>query len=319
MFNIDPLVELGKRLESESIPSDVLDSALRDNEWFDRDNIESSLRALQDKMLKKECLLEFVQSYSYKECHNKSVALIMAGNIPFVGFADLLYCVICGVKSYIKYSSKDYHTMRWLVGLLKECSPELFIEQYDSQKVDMVIATGSNNSNRYFEYHFSEIPSIMRGSRESMAVISANVSERELKALWNDVFLRYGQGCRNVSMLYIEKGFDIESLVDLWRDCRVESDHFLNCYRQQKALMVMRKEMFYDLGYSTLVERKSLIAPVSQLNFAFYDNKDELEQFIADNRDNLQCVLTECDFGKAQFPTLSDYADNIDVMNFLLQ
>lgn len=319
MFNVDPFLRLAARLESEFMSEELLAMAYCDNEWFDRDNIESSLRALRDEMLCKERLMEFVGGYTFnEECRDRCVALVLAGNIPFVGFADVLYSVLCGVKTYVKYSSKDNHTMRWLVGLLKECGDSLFIEEYSGQSVDMVIATGSNNSNRYFEYNFSGKPSIMRGSRGSMAIISGNESDSELLDLWNDLFLRYGQGCRNMSLLYIACEFDVTRLLDIWRYKRVENRHFMNCYSQQKALMTMQKESFYDLGYATLVEKKSLHTPVSQINFARYDSIKDVEEFITENESALQCVLRGDEFGKAQYPQLNDYADNIDVMNFLL-
>ncbi|MEG1635851.1 MAG: acyl-CoA reductase, partial [Rikenellaceae bacterium] len=277
------------------------------------------LKAIRSEMLSEQQLVEFVKRYHYKNCSDKSVALIMAGNIPFVGFADVLYSILCGVKIYVKYSSKDSYTMRWLINLLNTCTSSIKIEEYVGQKVDMIIATGSNNSNRYFEYNFSGKPSIMRGSRTSMAVVSGKESEQELLALWNDVFLRYGQGCRNVSLIFVPREYSISILTDAWKQKMIENKHYINAYHQQKALMTMRSEEFYDLGYSALVEQKSLHVPLSLINIARYDSMSETDEFIAENIYNIQCVMKAENFGKAQFPSLYDYADNIDVMKFLLQ
>ncbi len=338
MFNIDFLLLLADKIKNSDISQELLRDAYNANEWFDRENVESSLAAIVDGMLTREHLEKFVERYDFKDISkgvtaisgtsdisdlcNTKVALVLAGNIPFVGCADVIYCALCSVDTYIKYASKDSVTMRWFVKLMSECNPLWQVHEYSGERVDKVIATGSNNSNRYFEYNFGNIPSIMRGSRSSIAVITGEESEEDLLNLWDDIFLHYGQGCRNVSMLFVPQGFDRGKLWSAWAGKRVESVHFINIYKQQRALLLMQKDNFYDGGYFTAIDRHSLQAATSQINISEYTSLSSVGSFIEANNNLLQCVVGLDDrcvpFGRAQYPAMWDYADNIDVVDFLL-
>ncbi len=322
MSNFEFLLVLADKLKNTEIPQELFNDAYGANEWFDKENIKSSLEAIVDGMLQREVLDKFAGMYTFSDQSNTKVALILAGNIPFVGCADVIYCALCSVETYIKYASKDSVTMRWLVKMLSSCNPQWGVYEYNGERVDKVIATGSDNSNRYFQYNFENIPSIMRGSRSSMAIISGDESNEELLALWSDIFLRYGQGCRNVSMIFVPHGYNREILWRAWRDMNVDNTHFKNNYRQQKALLTMQKEPFYDGGYFTAIDKKSLQANTSQINIATYSDISEVANFIEENKNLLQCVVSknkrDIPFGKAQAPELWDYADNKDVINFLL-
>ncbi|MFI3314764.1 MAG: hypothetical protein R3Y04_03770 [Rikenellaceae bacterium] len=322
MFNTQLIRELHSKISTTSLSDELLNSAYNQNEWFDKDNIASSLSALCDSLLQPKQVESFTEQYDYRDCSEKSVIIIMAGNIPFVGAADLIYALLCNYKKvYIKLSSKDKVTMEWFVECVKSCSSyhEGQIEPYTSQKADKVIATGSDNSGRYFKNNFSDTSSLIRANRSSVAIIKEGDSDEAISRLWSDVFLRYGLGCRNITQLLIDKNCDINHIANLWRELKIENTHYHNAYRQHRAVLTMSNRPFTDLGYALLVENQSLHAPLSQVNYTFYATKDEAENYINTHSGQLQCTLSDSkDFGKAQFPKLEDFADGVDVIEFLL-
>ncbi|MFI3321349.1 MAG: hypothetical protein R3Y50_02350 [Rikenellaceae bacterium] len=314
---------IAKELKTSSISSEIFEKCYERNEWFDKENILDSLSAIVDGMFSEVELERFAAAYSdYGSEKNigKSVAIIMAGNIPFVGVADLVYAIFSGFSNiYLKFASKDYFTMEWFVACVKKCCEGVVnIEQFDEQHIDKVIATGSDNSSRYFSHRYAEVDSLIRQNRSSVALISGSESENELQNLWSDIFLRYGQGCRNITQIFIPADYNIEKLVALWRKKVVENRHFLNVYLSHRAVMMMQKREFLDLGYAILVENSSLFAPLSQINYSRYSRVEEFEDFVMQNRERLQVVLKNpSEFGKAQFPSLFDFADGVDVIKFL--
>lgn len=321
MFNTDLLHNLYDTLKNSTTPESLFKAAYSRNEWFDRTNIEESLAAIIDELLLPENVAEFVSKYNYTDCTKRSVTIVMAGNIPFVGCADLLYALLCDYgRIYIKLSSKDYVTMSYLIEKIEECQGYRDnIKIYNGESCDKLIATGSDNSGRYFRHTFKAQQALIRANRSSVAVVKDGASDSEIDALWDDIFLRYGLGCRNITKIFVPRSFDISRFNSVWRERKIDSKHYDNIYRQQRALLTLMSCEFIDLGYALLVENDSLFSQLSVVNYCFYDNLSEVYDYLKQNENQLQCQLfSDQNFGKAQFPSLFDYADGVDVMKFLL-
>ena len=253
----------------------------------------------------------------------KRVAIIMAGNIPLVGFFDLMCVIANGDIPYVKPSSKDAVLEAYIEQLLQEIEPALRIERYDeSIDYDAVIATGGDSANLYFRTAFGGIPSLLRGSRHSVAVLSGKETKDELELLADDIFIHSGLGCRNVSLVFVPKGYKLKLAVRPM--CRA----YHNNYLQSRALLTMQGAQFEDLGEAVLVRSKEAEFPrfLSQINVVEYSSLESVQQWLKANDEALQCVVStieglhsrQVQFGKAQKPTLFDYADERDTMQFLL-
>jgi hypothetical protein len=254
----------------------------------------------------------------------------MAGNIPLVGFHDLLCVLISGHIAKIKLSSQDDELLPFLVDLLVNVDDRwkksiLFTERLNN--VDAVIATGSDNSARYFEQYFKSIPKIIRKNRTSVGVIMGEENQNEYELLAHDIFSYFGKGCRNVSKLYIPDNFDMQNLVEPFNQFQTLIDHnkYANNYIYQKTIRIISSKPFIDLGFALMVGSEELVSAVGVLYYQYYSNPAQLEQVLNNQVDKIQCIVSargwlrkSIPFGKAQQPTLNDYADNVDTLKFLL-
>jgi hypothetical protein len=249
----------------------------------------------------------------------------MAGNIPLVGFHDFLSVLISGNYLIAKTSSKDPELILKVGEILCSIEPRFrnYIEftEYELKDFDVVIATGSNNSSRYFDQYFGRYPNIIRRNRNSVAIIEGNESGEELENLGKDIFLYFGLGCRNVSKLFIPEGFDIRFMVSKWEHFAGVTSHvkYANNYDFSKAVYLVNKENFLDTGHILLKEDKGLSSPVAVLYYEYYESLSALHSETELLKDKIQCIVghDHTPFGKAQSPHLWDYADGIDTLEFL--
>ena len=312
----DIFSELGVALSA--IPDAVIAQAEAENEWFCQ--IGTAIEAIRVQMLDKAKFSEWLALYPTTPHAPKRVAIIMAGNIPTVGFADLLYTIASGNIPVIKYSSKDRVLMEYIVSQLQAIEPQLVIEQYDGGAVDAAIATGSDSATLHFRAMFGDIPTLIRGSRHSVAVLMGCESGKQLEALSRDIFTYSGLGCRNVSLIFAPEGFDFKLAVPTM------PVGYQNNYRHARALLTMQGVPFTDHnGALTAEGRAAFSRHISCINICRYSSLAEVEQWLAENDHRLQCVVSAqnlhprtVDFGMAQYPRLNDYADDVDVMKFLL-
>ncbi|MFI3261524.1 MAG: hypothetical protein R3Y26_01315 [Rikenellaceae bacterium] len=322
---LNTFLTLKSRLSSD-IPQEVITKALKDNSWFSEDTIVNSVKAICSTMLIESELTKWVAPYNFTSTHN--VGVIMAGNIPLVGFYDLLAVLISGSTCYYKPSSKDKALIDWVVSEIKNINPKTPIYKLeDDSPLEAIIATGSDNSNRYFESRYGKLNSLYRGSRTSVAILTKNCTDQQINLLHNDIFTYCGLGCRNVSHLYIEQGFDIYRLLESFKKRNINHKKYSNNYRFQKAEKVINKESFFDGGYFTLQEKEAKLGLLSEITFSYFSNLAEVKAELTLNDNKIQCIVTELDdfhiravnFGKAQQPTLFDAPDSKDVLKFLAE
>ena len=313
---------------------DAIRKAESENPWFTGDNIRMALSAIEMYLDEKK-LRVWALEYSRREVERsttKRVAVIMAGNIPLVGFHDLLCVIMSGNSILCKLSSCDRILLPAIAELLTAEEPELkdciLFSDEKLKDFDAVIATGSNNTARYFEYYFSSYPLIIRKNRTSIAVLSGGETTDELKALCTDIFSYFGLGCRNISKIFVPQSYDFTSLLDIASEYRHLTMHnkYFNNYEYYKSIFLINSIEFYDNQVMMLTREKSLYSPVSVLYYDYYEKKNELIDYLSQNSDKLQCIVSGIQdipgtmpFGKAQFPELRDYADGIDTMKFLAE
>jgi len=254
----------------------------------------------------------------------------MAGNLPLVGFHDLLCVLLSGHVAVLKLSSSDNVLMKFVVQCLVELNPawaeRIIISENKLDAFDAVIATGSNNSSRYFDYYFARYPHIIRKNRHSIAVINGDETDDELRALADDIFLYYGLGCRNVSLLCLPKGYEAASLLSYFSSYASHVNHtkYFNNYEYFKAINIINNIPFLDNGFVLLQESNRLSSPIGTVHYMFYESLSEMISYTETLQNDLQCVVSHLPelpnavlFGRSQFPALNDYADNIDTMRFL--
>jgi hypothetical protein len=292
------------------------------NPWFAPEFVELASQNIAKHFLQKQKLTDWVSTYNISR-EPKNVGLVMAGNIPLVGFHDLLCVFIAGHKAMVKLSSKDEVLIRHLVEKLREWSSEideLIIFSEMLKGCDAYIATGSNNSARYFEYYFSKWPNIIRHNRTSVAFLEGNETAEELERLADDVHLYFGMGCRNVTKIFVPKDYDFIPLLNAFKKYNYFKDHnkYKNNYDYYLALHILNHKFYMSNESVILFESESIFSPISQLNYEFYTDKAEMLNKLK-NRNDLQCVIGRelIPFGESQIPSLIDYADGVDTMKFL--
>lgn len=322
----DPGIE-GKDNLFEELRQEI-EMAVHHNGWFTRENV---LFALDQwgKALTGENLSSWVRPYNFSDSQSKTVAIIMAGNIPLVGFHDFLSVLISGHKVVVKQSSNDQKLLPVLSRVLIEIDAEyqnrIEFTNGRLKDYDAVIATGSNNTARYFEYYFAKKPSIIRKNRNSAAILTGNETSNELQALGEDIFRYFGLGCRNVSKLYVPEGYDFDKFYKALAPWERLLDHakYANNYDYNKAVYLMSEYKFLDNGFLILKEDSAFGSPIATLFYETYSNENVLSEYLNENSDNLQCRVsqnnssTTVKFGKTQEPQLFDYADNVDTLRFL--
>lgn len=324
---IELMARLGRYMKEDGPEfREVKERAYRENQWFVPEFVEQAVTAIVQRFLDPALLRAWVAGYNVpdEQASPKTVGLVMAGNIPLVGFHDFLCVFISGHSVVIKTSSKDEILIRHLVKKLYEW--EITIQNTVSfaerlKNCDAYIATGSNNSGRYFDYYFGKYPHIIRRNRTSVAILDGNETREELDALANDIQLYFGLGCRNVTQLLVPKAYDFIPLLDALR----KYGHFLDFHKYKHnydyhlALLIMGNKYYMNNESVILTENVSPFSPVSQVHYSFYSDKTEAEQVVQNNHD-IQCVVghNHLPFGSAQSPELTDYADGVDTMQFLM-
>lgn len=299
--------------------------AEQSNAWFTQEFINLSIQNIAEEFLQKEKLEQWTKTYNLPEINKnpQNVGLVMAGNIPMVGFHDFLCIFITGHKQTIKLSSKDEVLIKHLSAKLAEWNEEVneLINFKEMLKgCDAYIATGSNNSGRYFEYYFAKYPHIIRRNRTSVAVLTGNETPEELDLLTDDIHLYFGLGCRNVTKIFVPQDYQFEPFIEACKKYNYLFDiqKYKNNYDYQLALLLMNKVLYKSTGSLLLVENNQLFTPVSVLNYEFYSDKNALVQMLKANED-VQCIVGKdfLQYGEAQSPQLNDYADGVDTMEFL--
>lgn len=331
-------ISANKEQEKQTHSSDLYNTledrislAKHKNGWFNRENILYSLENWANT-LSEENIQEWVKNYDLKSnIQQKTVALIMAGNIPLVGFHDFLCVLITGHKAVIKLSSNDNILLPIVTDILTDIEPKfkdyIVFEEGKLANFDLVIATGSNNTARYFEHYFSKKPHIIRKNRNSVAVITGNELKEELTALGKDIFTYYGLGCRSVSKVFVPSGYDFDTLFKALYEYHpiIEQIKYSNNYDYNKAVYLMSNFKLLDNGFLILKEDSSYSSPIASLFYENYATLDEIKTKLNTEEEKIQCIVAkgvvenEINFGETQKPSLSNYADNVDTIAFLLK
>lgn len=313
-----------------------IDSAVHHNGWFTKENVLFALEQWSTA-LTRENLNNWLAPYSMDRVHPKTVGLVLAGNIPLVGFHDFLSVLLSGHKVLVKQSSNDQLLLPVIADYLIGIAPEWqeFIEFLPNpsegpskmENYDAVIATGSNNTARYFEYYFAGKPSIIRKNRNSVAILTGNETTEELAALGEDIFRYYGLGCRNVSKLYVPENYDFDAFfkaIYSWNPI-INQAKYANNYDYNKAVYLMSQFRLLENGFLILKEDTSFGSPIATLFYEKYSDLSALKTELETKKENIQCIVAkdlfenEVTFGKTQQPELWDYADNVDTLEFLIK
>jgi len=310
--------------------TNAINGAQHKNGWFLPEQVIFSI-AQWSKALQKESLLDWTNLYHFNIAEPKKVGIVMAGNIPLVGFHDLLSILICGHHALVKLSSNDVRLIplmcEYLIGIEPNFENSIEFTQGKLENFDAVIATGSNNTARYFEYYFKGKPNIIRKNRNSVAVLTGNETKEELEALGEDVFRYYGLGCRSVSKFFIPRGYDFDAFyksIFKYQNL-LKHEKYTNNYDYNKAVYLMSNFKLLDNGFLMLKEDKSYSSPISSVFYEYYENYEDLKLLFEQKDKQLQCIVNfqkntkNVDFGKTQYPDLQDYADGIDTVDFLLK
>ncbi len=300
------------------------------NSWFTKDNILFSLENWS-KALQIESLTQWISNENPGVITSKRVAIIMAGNIPMVGFHDFLSVLISGHSVLVKQSSNDKHLVPFLAKYLEYIEPSFKgMISFTEEKLtdfDAVIATGSNNTARYFEYYFKDKPSIIRKNRNSVAVIQGNESQQDFKNLSEDIFRYFGLGCRSVSKLFVPKKFDFDQFFKgmYQKHEIINNAKYANNYDYNKAIYLMSEFDILENGFLMIKEDENYASPIATIFYEYYNDPMDLKAKLHQDTENIQCIVSkgfidsEVAFGQTQNPALSDYADNINTVQFLLK
>lgn len=321
---VDILVSLGQRLASfgqDARTERCITEAIAANGWFTREDILMAVDAVRTEFLQRDKLEAWLDSYSLPT-RRRRVAIVMAGNIPLVGFFDLMCVAACGYEAVVKCSSKDSVMMKYIIDLLDDISHDIDIIPYDDAiPFDMAIATGGDSAAAYFRTRYASVPALIRGSRHSVAVISGDESRQTIDGLQRDVFSYGGLGCRNVSLIFLQRGTTLPL-----RPVQPQNTPRRHNFLQTRALLEMTGTPYKDLGSCVAIEQRSFPETACRINYTYYDDLTEVERWLAEHDASIQCVATEllrhprrCPVGRTQYPTLTDYADGVDVMDFLTQ
>ena len=339
-------VELGNFLHQFSVDGNVKSTSVLQNDlffdnfvslielsqshngWFTPEQVYFSIQAWA-KALTDENLTQWLSNYDFSKIETKKIGLVLAGNIPLVGFHDFLSVVISGHDVLVKTSSNDQHLLKFLAKYLIAIEPKLnskitFVEG-KLEGFDAVIATGSNNTARYFEYYFKDKPSIIRKNRNSVAVLNGNESFEDLVNLGEDIFRYFGLGCRNVSKLFVPKGYNFDNFFKAMYEYRdvIQYEKYANNYDYNKAVFLMSNFQLLDNEFMTIKEDTSYSSPISSVFYEFYETLEEIQTRLNQDSEQIQCIVSNSlipnsiVFGQTQQPRLWDYADNVDTLDFL--
>ncbi len=314
----------GLTLEEFTDIQKIIDDHKHTNGWFTRAQIVAAIKAW-GILLSEENINKWIAQYDLKAPEKRTIAIICAGNIPLVGFHDVLSVLISGHRALVKLSSSDNQLIPAILKILTKLEPA-FEKQYEiaPEKLvgyDAVIATGSNNSSRYFKYYFKHVPCIIRKSRTSVAVVTGNESDEELTALGNDVFDYFGLGCRSVSKLFLPENFQMDKFFNAifhFSDV-VNHNKYANNYDYNKAVWLLNQDDLLDNGFILLKQDERLASPTASLFYSYYKTEKDVEATINKHKDEIQCVVgtAHIPFGMSQSPQLWDYADDVDTLQFI--
>jgi len=299
------------------------------NGWYTPENVYFSIQSWA-KALTEENLDQWLSNYTSEPKEPKNIGLILAGNIPLVGFHDFLSVLITGNNVLIKTSSNDQFLLpflaKYLIAIEPEFSSKITFVEGKLENFDAVIATGSNNTARYFEYYFKDKPRIIRKNRNSVAVLNGKETKEQLAALGEDIFRYFGLGCRNVSKLFVPKGYSFTTFFEAIFEYQnvIHYEKYANNYDYNKAVFLMSNFKLLDNGFLTIKEDSSYASPISSVFYEYYDTLEDLQLRLQAERDQIQCIVSNdlvensIAFGQTQKPNLWDYADNVDTISFLL-
>ena len=320
------LVKLGIYMQNDDAEwQDVKQQAYLKNPWFIPQFISLATTNICTEFLQQKILEKLANDYNIHEPeHTRMVGIVMAGNLPLVGFHDLVCVFISGHKVTIKLSSKDDVLLPFLLTKMSEWNEEMKqqVKIADTLKnCDAYIATGSNNSGRYFDYYFGKYPHIIRKNRTSVALLDGSEGSEELALLADDIQLYFGLGCRNVTSLFVPEGYNFIPLLEALKKYEyfLDFNKYKNNYDYQLALLIMSNKFYMNNGSVLLAENAALFTPVAQLNFSYYNSIKETISVLQNNTD-VQCIVGHqfTPFGKAQKPCITDFADGSDTLQFLL-
>ena len=297
-----------------------------ENAWFTPEFVDLSSYNMATRFLSAENLEAVIDKYKIPAENNKpkKVGIVMAGNIPLVGFHDMLCTFLAGHYSFIKLSSKDTVLLKFIIRQLITWQPEAgpyFTPSEMLKGCDAYIATGSNNTSHYFDYYFSKYPHIIRRNRTSVAILTGDETTEELEALADDVYRYFGLGCRNVTKIFVPGGYQFERLLNVFGKYNYLADHqkYKNNYDYNLAIHLLNNRYYMSNASLLLVEDASPFSPISQLNYQYYENINDVKDSLQ-NDDRIQCVVSSEDikFGQAQCPGFCDFADGVDTLKFML-
>jgi len=347
LSKINAFIELGKFLNQFSLTENTKKPSVKHNDtyfdrfvslielsqshngWFTPEQVYFAIQSWAEA-LTEENLNNWLSIYTFSENEPKRIGLILAGNIPLVGFHDFLSVLISGHHAVVKTSSNDQKLLPFLAEYLMAVSPELqnyiTFTEGKLENFDAVIATGSNNTARYFEFYFKDKPSIIRKSRNSVAVLNGKETKEDLENLGEDIFRYFGLGCRNVSKLFVPKDYDFKAFFEAiykYGDI-IHYEKYANNYDYNKAVFLMSLFKLLDNEFLTLKEDSSYASPISSVFYEYYDDVKAIEERLKNDAEKIQCVASKnliqnsIPFGQTQKPKLWDYADNVDTIQFLI-
>ena len=300
------------------------EKAESNNAWFSRKMIRLSMESWA-KNLSEDNIDKWMSKYDVPSSINKNVLIICAGNLPLVGFHDIVCCILLNINTQVKLSKNDNVLIPAILNVLylfdSELQDRIKICNEKPDNYNYVIATGNNNSNRYFEYYFGKFPHIFRRNRTSIAVVHSEISDDQLKSLSHDMLQYYGLGCRSVTKLYLPEKFSLDRIYNSvfnYKDL-INHNKYMNNYDYNRSIFLLGKKLFFDNGFLILKEDKSLFSPISVVNFEYYSSMETLEKELNVLSNEIQCMVGEggIPFGTAQKPELWDYADGVDTIDFL--
>jgi hypothetical protein len=324
--------KLGNWLEdNEESLIDLYRKAFSENGWFDANQCRYAIKQAIAVYFNEEKLLSWTAQYVEESSLSKNIGIIMAGNIPAVGLHDFISVFVSGHKALLKFSDKDKVLISFLLNKLEELSPgcSLHYEIIERLQVaDAVIATGSDNSSRYFEYYFSKMPSIIRGNRNSLAILDGTENADDFALLVEDIFRYYGLGCRSISKIYVPRNFNFEFFMqqmDTFSFQLLLNSKYNNNFDYNRSVFLLNQTAHLCNDSLILTEDSSLQSRIATLHYEFYDSIEKLEENLQELRPKIQCIVSKIGlktfetlpFGQSQQPKLDDYADGINTMEFL--
>lgn len=325
----DALGNFLRKLDNETF-DDLTYKVVNNNNWFTPEHTRIALEGLSN-FLEGDKLRKWLLPYPMANAQSsRSIGLIMAGNVPAVGFHDLLCVLFAGHIAHIKLSTTDGVLVPWLIENLFSIAPKMKQQVVWAERLngmDAYIATGSDNSARYFDYYFGKYPHIIRKNRTSVAILDGEESDEDLAKLTDDIFLYFGLGCRNVSKIYIKDQEQLQQLLKAAdKQAKIIDHHkYLNNYEYNKSIYLVNQEPHLDNGFLLVRESKDLVSPIAVLYYELYSSQKELSIKLASIANKIQCTVSRqgrfpgsVPMGQAQFPSLGDYPDQKDTLQFLL-